>query len=184
MDNWQSTDLKTESEAEISERERKNEESGPALKAAGLTENSSDAVARVNTTSTPKNGGDGITGWLQSAGSRVANAFEDMKSIYSFAPKLEEAKSTDDWLAVYRSNATLVTNIGQEVLAKYIYLRDQIADEQITKDTYEGKLGRIYQELNSSVRLLEPFRKVAQKICSQDQTSNEAGSGCKPGDNR
>ena len=79
LKNWQTANLKTESEAEISERERKEEEGNPSIKRAGLVENSSEAVVRVNTTSTPKEGGDGISGWLRNAGARIANAFEDMK---------------------------------------------------------------------------------------------------------
>lgn len=56
----------------------------------------------------------------------------------------------------------------------------QIGDEQLTKDIYEGKLARIYIELESGTKLLEPYRKVAQKICEQDQAANVDGEGCLP----
>ncbi len=103
-----------------------------------------------------------------------------MKKLYSFTPKLDEAQTTDDWITRYQNLKTLQTDVGADVLMQYKSLMDQIGDEQLTKDIYEGKLGRIYIELESGTKLLEPYRKVAQKICSQDQTSNEKGAGCDP----
>jgi hypothetical protein len=180
MTAWQTADLKTESEEEASERERKESEGVESAKKAGLLSDGSAVAARANTTSTPKSGGDGISGWLSQAGLRMANAIDGISSYYSFTPPIEEAKSTDDWLERYRNKETLETDVAVEITLQFMTLRDQIGNEQISKDSYEGKLGSIYLELDSATRLLEPYRKVAQKICAQDQTSNAAGSGCTP----
>jgi hypothetical protein len=181
MTAWQTADLKTETEQESQERDRKDTEWVESAKKAGLLSDGSAIAARANTTSTPKSGGDGISGWLSQAGLRMGNAIDGISSYYSFTPPVEEARTTDDWLARYRNREVLQTDVAVEILEQFMTLRDQIADEQISKDTYEGKLGSIYIELESWVKLLEPYRKVAQKICSQDQTSNAAGSGCIPG---
>lgn len=96
------------------------------------------------------------------------------------SPKPDEAESTDDWVARYQNIQALQTDVGQEILSKYQGLMSQIGDAQLTKDTYEGKLGQIYIELQTGIDQIEPMRKVAQKICSQDQTSNVSATGCEP----
>ena len=181
MTAWQTAELKTETAEEASERERKETDGVESVKKAGLLSDGSAVAIRANTTSTPKSGGDGISGWLSQAGLRMASAIDGISSYYSFTPPIEEARSTDDWLARYRNKEVLQTDVAVEILAQYRTLRDQIGNEQLSKDSYEGKLGSIYVELDSATRLLEPYRKVAQKIWSEDQTSNAAGSGCIPG---
>jgi hypothetical protein len=106
--------------------------------------------------------------------------FEKIKDFYTFVPKMEDAKTTDDWIDRYKNIQTLQTDVGKEVLDKYIRLMSQMGDAQLSKDIYEGKLGRIYIELESGTKFLEPYRKVAQKICQQDQAQNIDASGCIP----
>jgi hypothetical protein len=180
---WQSADPKTESESEARERERRDTKGVESMKKAGLLADGSDISLRANSTSTPTSGGDGISGWLSQAGLRMSKAIDDIPLYYSFAPPVEEAKTTDDWLARYRNLESLKTDVAVEITTQFITLRDQIGNEQISKDSYEGKLGSMYTELESGIKLLRQYRKVAQKICSQDQTSNEKGSGCEPGGN-
>lgn len=98
--------------------------------------------------------------------------FEKVKSYYTFVPKVEDAKNTDDWVARYKNIQSLQTDVGKEVVDKYARLMSQIGDAQESKDIYEGKLARIYIELETGKKFLEPYRKVAQKICQQGQAQN------------
>ncbi len=69
------------------------------------------------------------------------------------------------------------SNLALEILSDYRGLMDQIGDEQVSKDIYEGKFARIYIELERGTRLLDADREIAQETCKQ-QTTNETGSAC------
>jgi hypothetical protein len=105
----------------------------------------------------------------------MAQGFEKMKGLYSFTPKPETAPDTDAWIARYKNIQTLQADVAKDVLERYQLLMDQIGEEQMLKDSIEGRLGRIYIELESGTRLLEPYKKVARDVCNS-QTSNEKGA--------
>lgn len=177
---WQTSDLKTESSQEASIRQKRENEMVPKLKKAGLLSDISEVNTRNQSNYTTPDHDTGISGFLQEVGTRASAMFEKVKNHYTFVPKIEEAKSTDDWIARYKNIQSLQTDVGKEVVEKYAKLMSQIGDAQESKDIYEGKLARIYIELETGKKFLEQYRKVAQKICQQGQTQNVPASWCVP----
>lgn len=180
MSVWQTSDLKTESTHEAATRKKREEVYAPKLEKTGLLSDVSNSTVRNQTSYDTPDKESGISGFLGNIGQKAVTTFEKIKTFYTFVPKVEEAKTTDDWVDRYKNIQELQTDVGQEVLVKYLGLMSQIGDAQLTKDTYEGKLGRIYIELQTGIDQIAPMRKVAQKICSQDQTSNVDAAGCEP----
>lgn len=177
---WQSSDKQTESAYEASMRKKRDTEYLDKLKKAGLNDNVSDASIRAQGNYDIPDKDTGISGFLKNIGNKTVATFEKIKTFYTFTTKVQDAKTTDDWIARYENIDSLQTDIGQEVLLKYAGLMSQIGDAQLNKDIYEGKLGRIYIELELGKKLLEPYRKVAQKICREGQGINTDASGCVP----
>lgn len=164
---WQTSDLKTESAHEEAMRQKRDKEMAPKLKKAGFFSNISDVNERNQSNYDTPDKDTGISGFLQNVGQKTLALFERVKTHYTFVPKVEDAKHTEDWVARYKNIQSLQTDVGKEVVDKYAKLMSQIGDAQESKDIYEGKLARIYIELETGKQFLEPYRKVAQKICQQ-----------------
>jgi hypothetical protein len=178
---WQQSDLKTESAHEEATRQKRDKEYAPKLKKTGLYSDISAAEERNQTNYTTPDKDTGISGFLQNVGARTVSTFNRVKEFYTFTPKVEDAKTTVDWIARYDNINTLQIDVDKEIVEKYTNLMSQVGDAQLSKDIYEGKLGRIYIELETGKKFLDPYRKVAQKICQKDQAQNVDSSGCVPG---
>ena len=60
-------------------------------------------------------------------------------------------------------------------MSDYLSLTTRIGDENLTTDETMGHLAAIYTELDTTTKMLAPYRKIAKDTCNQ-QTQNESGN--------
>lgn len=165
---WQHSDLKTESAHEESTRRKRDREYAPKLKKTGLFSDISAADDRNQSNYDTPNKDTGVSGFLKDVGHKTVSVLQRIKGFYAdLLPKVQDAKNTDDWIARYDNLNRIQTDVDKEIIEKYVNLMSQVGDAQLSKDIYEGKLGRIYIELETGKKFLDSYRKVAQKICKQ-----------------
>ncbi|MFZ4461009.1 MAG: hypothetical protein ACOYN2_00180 [Patescibacteria group bacterium] len=98
------------------------------------------------------------------------------ESYKSLTTNLGESKNTDQYLDRFRNIQSLKTDLAKEIYSDYQTLMDSIGDENLNTDEINGRLTDIYNEVESTTKILGPAGRIAKDTCNQ-QTKN-AGGNC------
>lgn len=180
MTEWQTTDGKTESSQEEEMRNNKNTKLTEVLNKTGLSSNISTNVVRNSWKYNLLDSDNWISGFVQNSWVRLAQTFDNFKANLDFAPKPSTSVSTDQWLSRLKNLQNLGNDLMIEITGQFKQQMDNIGDGQLAKDTYQGKLGDIYIQLEAAQEWLKWMRKISRKICKQDVTKNVDAGGCDP----
>lgn len=118
----------------------------------------------------------GISGFVQDIGDRINQGLAALDQAYEGLSKgLAQSRNTEEYLDRYSDIQALKTDLAREIYVDYQSLVDRISDENLNADENIGRLADIYNEVDATAKLIDPYRKVAKETCNQ-QTQNESGN--------